>query len=430
MQRTPIDAHTARRLNLAMPLERDSLFRAQMASLRETVAWAKEQSPLYRTHLATVDPACLRERQDLERIPFLTEASISSSPLDLLCISQSRISRIITLETSGSTGHPKRLFFTQEDLAATLEFFYEGMLSLIEQRDNVLVLLPASQPDGVGDLLLRALSGHGVNCSAVWPLPAIDVLARTVQDTSASCIVGLPQHLLALAEALPKDSGVSSMLLCSDYAPDAVRQRIETACGCKTFLHYGTTETGLGGGVECGMHRGCHLRESDLLVEIVDPESNESLIDGELGEIVITTLARRGMPLVRYRTGDLARLDRRICPCGGATARLYDIRGRNTPCRLAGGGMLFSQDLDDALFGIEELLDFRARLEPGSLESIHIEYLARRGYASANEIRKSLLSIPAILNAVKDDQLIIGDIGQISKFSASHTMKRSILDRR
>jgi len=430
MQRTPIDAHTARRLNLAMPLERDSLFRAQMASLRETVAWAKEQSPLYRTHLASVEPACLHERQDLERIPFLTEASISSSPLDLLCISQSRISRIITLETSGSTGPPKRLFFTQEDLAATLEFFYEGMLNLITQQDNVLVLLPANQPDSVGDLLLRALSGHGVQISAVWPLPAINVLARTVRETSASCIVGLPQHLLALAEGMPQDSRVSSMLLCSDYAPDAVRQRIETACGCTTFLHYGTTETGLGGGVECGMHRGCHLRESDLLVEIVNPENNASLADGEFGEIVITTLGRRGMPLIRYRTGDLARLDRRKCQCGGTTARLCDIRGRNKPFRLAGGGILFSQDLDDALFGIEGLLDFRARLESGRPESIHIEYLARREYAAGNEIRKSLFNIPAVLDAVKDGQLIIGDIGQIPKFSASHTMKRSILDRR
>lgn len=111
-------------------------------------------------------------------------------------------------------------------------------------------------------------------------MPPAESLAEVVRNNSLTCLVGLPLQLLALADALPKDSGVNSILLCSDYAPAAIKKRIEAACGCETFLHYGATETGLGGGVECRMHRGCHLRESDLLMEIVDPAGTESLADG------------------------------------------------------------------------------------------------------------------------------------------------------
>ncbi|MDP3480107.1 MAG: hypothetical protein Q8R88_10070 [Desulfoprunum sp.] len=236
-----------------------------------------------------------------------------------------------------------------------------SMLSLISERDRVLVLLPASQPDGVGDLLLRALSGQGVHCSAIWPLPSAESLAKEVRNNSLTCLVGLPLHLPALAEALPKDSGVSNMLLCSDYAPAAVRERIEAAYGCKTFLHYGATETGLDGSI---------------------------------------------------------------------TARLCDIRGQLKGCRLADGQELFRQDLDDALFGIKAILDFRARLDPGSPECLHIEYLAGRGYPAEAEIHEALLTVPAVREAVTAGRLVIGKGLPVSAFSATHTIKRSLLDRR
>lgn len=430
MRRTPVDALTARRLGLSMPLDRESLEQAQMELLRETVRWVKDRSPYYRENLRDIDPERLATPADLGRLPLLTAAGITAAPLDLLCLSQSRVARIVTLETSGSTGAPKRIFFTEDDLRATLEFFHEGMLSLVSSGDRVLVLLPASQPDSVGDLLVRALSHQGIDCAAIWPPPAASVLAVEAGRRASTCVVGLPLHLLALAEALPSVHAVRSMLLCSDYAPFSVRRRIEKACGCTTFLHYGATESGLGGGVECDVHRGCHLRESDLLVEIVHPENGTPLPDGEMGEIVITTIARRGMPLIRYRTGDLASLDRSTCPCGGVTARLADIRGRARGCRLAGGLELFSQDLDEALFGVEAVSDFRATLHPGNPEFLSIEYLAGSGYPVREAIRRSLLALPAISQAMREGRLEIGSIQPVSSFSANHTVKRSICDQR
>ena len=112
------------------------------------------------------------------------------------------------------------------------------------------------------------------------------------------------------------------MLLSTDQAPAPLVAAIEQAWGCRVFDHYGTTETGLGGGVECEAHDGLHLREADLLFEVVEPATGRSLPDGEEGEIVFTTLTREAMPLIRYRTGDLGRLlPGRALRLGAAPAR-------------------------------------------------------------------------------------------------------------
>ena len=92
------------------------------------------------------------------------------------------------------------------------------------------------------------------------------------------------------------------------------------------------------------------VRESELLIEIIDPESGEQLPEGEEGEVVLTTLGREAMPLIRYRTGDIASLDRYQCLCGGITARLCNIYGRRNSCVLSDGFILCSQELDDVLF--------------------------------------------------------------------------------
>ncbi len=100
------------------------------------------------------------------------------------------------------------------------------------------------------------------------------------------------------------------------------------ALGCEVFAHSGLTETGFGGGVECGAHQGYHLREADLFVEIVDPGTGRPLPDGEPGEIVVSTLCRLAMPLIRYRTGDLGHLLPGPCVCGSPFRRLGAVAGR------------------------------------------------------------------------------------------------------
>jgi hypothetical protein len=430
VKRTTVDGLVARGLGLSRPLERRQLEQALMEALRRTVKRALAGSSLYRERLSGLDPATLRTRDDLRGIPLLSAADVVSFGHRLLCVSQGLVARVITLRTSGSTGTPKRLFFTAADLQGTMDFFFHGMLTLIKKDARVLVLLPHDQPDSVGELLLRALRQGGIEASGCWPPPLTDAAKQLLRKRRISDVVGLPQHLLALS--LESDRGqLRSMLLCSDYAPFALRRRIEENCGCETFLHYGATETGLGGAVECGVHDGCHIRESELLVEIIDPLTGTILSDGEQGEIVVTTLGRQAMPLLRYRTGDLAVLDRSACSCGGVTARLCAIRGRRNGCIPAGGGLLRSQDLDDHLFQISGLLDYRAVLAGQKPERLQVDFLAVSGVEeTAAKIERLLLQVPVIRDSLAGGDLIIGELRRVESFAATHTVKRTIVDRR
>jgi hypothetical protein len=425
---TPVDELATRRLGISGKLTRKKLEQGQMAALRRTLQHAVAGSALYRQRLAGINIHSLQSLSDLASLPLMSSCDIVANGLRLLAVSQSRIARIITMQTSGSTGPAKRLSFTAADLAATLDFFLAGMRSLVDTRDRVLVLLPFSTADSVGDLLLRALRGGGIRASGHWPPDG--ETAGIISRDRPTCLVGLPQHLLALAEAIGPGL-VQSMLLCSDYAAPALRRRIETACGCQTFLHYGATETGLGGAVECAVHNGCHLRESDLLVEIIDPHSGRPLVDGMLGEIVVTTLSREAMPLIRYRTGDSARLERSPCPCGGITARLIDIRGRLDACPLPTGDKLYCQDVDDVLYAIPGLLDYRIIIDAEGPERLHAEILVT-GAATAivEHFRRKILLIPAIRDSVATGRLLLGTIRRVTGFAATHTVKRTILDLR
>lgn len=431
MKPSSVDAMSARRLGLAWPLDRERIEAARMEALRKTVAHARQKSPWYRERLAGLDPDSLRSSADLARFPFLSGEDLAAHGPQLLCVSQSEVARVVTLQTSGSTGTPKRLHFTREDLDSTVDFFQHGMFSLVSSADRVLALLPFSLPDSTGDLLIRALAQGGVECAGVWPPTDFEALAARIRDENFTSIVGLPQHLLALAYVLPHGL-VRTMLLCSDYAPQSLRTRIEEVCGCETFLHYGTTETGLGGGVECKAHGGCHMRESDLLIEIVDLRTGEVLPEGEAGEVVVTTLNRQAMPLLRYRTGDLASLDTSPCLCGGVTARLCDIRGRRRACQLVGGFSVASQDLDDVLFGLDGLLDYRASLtRSGGRDAISVEFLARPGHERLErEIHRALKSVPALHMAMQNHSFETRPAYAVESFSPSHTLKRTILDKR
>ncbi len=427
VQKTTVDELAARRLNLRPDWTRKELEAKQLESLRKTVDFARQNSSYYRETLCGIDAEEIKSATDLQKFPFLSSSDLVKDGERLQCVSASRVERIMTMQTSGSTGQPKRLMFSAADLDSIRDFFYHGMKSLVGDDGCVLVMLPYTQPASTGELLIRALSDQGIHAEGAWP-PSTDS-AEIIRKKRITCVVGLPQHLLGLAERL--GSGfLRSILLCSDYASPVLRRRIEQLTGAETFLHYGTTESGLGGGVECGLHQGCHLRESELLVEIIDPVTQMPVADGELGEIVLTTLGREAMVLLRYRTGDLARLDRGRCACGGGTARLFDIRGRLEGC-LVGEYTLYTQQIDDALFAIDGLIDYRMVIEGGDAAIIKIEYLASESACdTAEKVTAKLRAVPAVRQAVKSGSLIIGEVAAVGGFAPGHTVKRMILDLR
>ena len=376
-----MDAWIATQIGASVSLE--SLARFQSGKLRETVAYALENSAFYRERLAGVSPNDIRSPADLAALPFTTPEDIVREGERFLCVSQGEFERIVTLQTSGTTQAAKRLFFTKADLERTTDFFAVGMSGIVAPGDRTLILLPGELPDSVGDLLRRALERIGAVGIPHGPVRNPAETRAIIRRENVDSLIGIPVQQLSLlrsegGEPLPPGQ-IRNTVLCTDHVPRAIKTALESAWGCRAFGHYGSTEMGLSAGVECAARDGYHLREADLFFEIVDPATGHTVPDGEPGEIVFTTLDRFGMPLIRYRTGDVSRFLPAPCPCGSRLPRMAPVRERlGKRIELGGNRGIHTADLDEALFPLPALLDFAAAVD-GPPESRTLRLTLRAG---------------------------------------------------
>ena len=442
MDRTPLDKWIASKIFKDPPergLSQADVNLHQLAKLRETIAYVRWKSPFYRAHLAGLPNGRLEDLDDLKQFPFTTPELLQERGPEFLCVSQSEIERVVTLELPGATTELRRLYFTEEDVELTVDFFHHGMSTLVYPGQKVLILMPGDRPASVGDLLVRAL--RRMNVEGI-----VHGIVRNPNDTigeilrhNIDCLVGIPTQVLALARheamvAIPHGQ-IKSVLLSSDYVSPPIAQELERVWGCRVFNHYGSTEMGLGGGVECQALQGYHLREADLYFEIVDPTSGELQPDGRWGEIVFTTLTRKGMPLIRYRTGDLSRFLPDSCPCGTALRLMDRVRGRLKDFAQVGGShWLGIVDLDDVLFPIPGLLDYQAVLNNGN-DHDRLDVAVRAGGCEGvtilDAVHRALTESQVLHGPIHDGSLSIGSVEfATERMVATGTSKRSIHDQR
>ena len=434
MKITPLEGWIAQRLGGGKPLRREQIEAYQVQRLRQTIGWAQQRSAFYRERLADLSESDLCGLEDLNKLPFTTADDLQQNSLRFLCVSQSEVGRVVTLQTSGTSGASKRLYFTAADQERTIDFFQHGMSSLVGPGDQVLILLPGEHPGSAGALLAAGLNRLGAVGLIHGPVAeageTLEVMARRTIDV----LVGLPVQVLSLARHSDGKAAPRGVVLCSDHAPEAIRRELRRLWGSEVYTHYGMTEMGLGGGVECQAHAGYHLRELDLYVEIVEPHTGAPLEDGERGEVVFTTLSRRGMPLIRYRTGDLSRFLPEPCPCGTAMKTLEKLRGRSLGQIELGGAGLTMADLDEALFSLAGLLDFDAVLEwAGAQEQLHLKVYARQDQASGLDaaVYRALQAVPAIHAATHQGRLLLSvELQSPGTTPARGTAKRAIVDDR
>jgi phenylacetate-coenzyme A ligase PaaK-like adenylate-forming protein len=398
-----LDCWLAGRMGRGTVPTRPELRGWQLARLRELVDHARHGSPFYDSHLAGVRGADLDSLEDFSRLPTITPEHLRANPDALLSVSRDEIERVVTLSSSGTTGEPKRIFHTADDLEATVDFFGWGMANMVEPGGTALVLLPGARPGGVGRLLDEALSRHGSRAVALGELTDAGAAVDRCLAEAASCVVGSPAHVNLLAHAwaargLPKGV-IRSALLCWDVIPDAVRVSVAERLGCRVFRHWGMIETGLGGAVECAPGSGMHLRETDVYVEIVDMRTGALLPDGEFGDMVVTTPLKLGMPLIRYRTGDVGRILAGECSCGSPLRRLDPlVRRRNDGVPLP-SGLLVLRELNEILYGLPGVADFAARLAGDTLR------LTVCGDAPDQAVRAALERVPVVAEGLADKTL-------------------------
>jgi phenylacetate-coenzyme A ligase PaaK-like adenylate-forming protein len=361
-----IDAWVALKIGLdfGRPFSRDDLEKYQRRKLAEVVYYAKTHSIFY------------GERLDgLTELPFMSAADIVAHGSDMLCVPASQVSRIVSLETSGSSeGARKSIYFTEEDQELMVDYVANGLglmfadddakrdchapLAMTRGCQVMLILMPAERPGSIGDLVAKGVERIGVKAIPYGVAPSDgsldDEIIELMRVHGVTSILATPQAALRLARKMGgsegldpgtsprmtgsnasvrmtggKESvGVTSVLLSGDHVSSEIRSEIESLWNCKVYEHYGMTEMGLGGAMACEIRDGYHIREADLYIEIIDPDTGKVVPDGEEGEIVFTTLTRQAMPLIRYRTGDISHIIPEPCPCGSILKRLARVGSR------------------------------------------------------------------------------------------------------
>lgn len=286
----------------------------QLKKIRETIALAKARSRFYAELYSTLPLP--EDLDDFAQYPLISQEDVIARGPQLLCVRQGEIARVVTLNTSGTTGISKQLFFTRSDIDITLDFFQHGMKTLCQQGDRVLILFPAKTPDSVGALLTKALEQLDTHVFCGGVEESVNIMG----DEAISVVCGPPEQLSRLSE-VTAGAGVRAILSSSDALLPQHKDTLLKNWGCEIFDHYGLTESGLGAAVECACHTGMHIRENDLYFEVLSSEEFP-LPQGEYGELVMTTLTRTGMPFIRYRTGDFGQILSGTCPCGSSLRRI------------------------------------------------------------------------------------------------------------
>jgi len=400
--------------------------------IRRTIDHAVLNSSFYRDHLGELKSDRIKSMADIAGIPTMSSSDIARNPAAMVCVSQSEISRIITLNTSGTTGNPKRIYFTEDDLELTVEFFMHGMRTLVDKEDRVLILMPGEKVGSVGSVLREALVRIGVFSEVHGVVSDVAGCLEDIKRLNINCLVGIPVQVLELSYEARRlgINSIDRVLLSADYVPDSLARNVEENLGCTVYSHYGMTEMGFGGGVECSALEGYHLRETDLYFEILDPESGLPVEDGLLGEVAFTTLNRRGMPLIRYRTGDISRFIEGSCGCGSNMRRLDKVRGRKSEfIELAPGLFLGLPELDEEIFSIKGVANYKVKLYKGKMVSaLKLLLKVTPEFEGIDQVEERLRSNTKIRNAAFQGMLLILPAEQIDISECSTGMVKRKID--
>ncbi|PKO14792.1 phenylacetate--CoA ligase [candidate division BRC1 bacterium HGW-BRC1-1] len=340
-------------------MPREELTALQLERLRDTMGRLAEV-PFYKYAFTRgrITPDDIKSLDDVRRLPFTTKDDMRHNyPLGLAAVPRSEMARIHG--SSGTTGKPTFVGYTHKDLdtwaGLCARFLVAGGL-----RPDHMVQVAFGYGLFTGGFGLH----YGIEKvgAAIIPAAAGGTLRQImlINDLKPDVIICTPSYALNIAEVaraegyMPEDLSLKYGHFGGEPWTEDMRQAIERDLDIHAFNNYGLSEI-IGPGVsgECMYHNGMHFQEDHFIVECIDPDTLEPMPDGERGELVLTSLTKEAMPILRYRTRDLATVDHSPCPCGRTGARMSRVVGRTDDMLIVRGANIFPSQIEEALLRIE-----------------------------------------------------------------------------
>ena len=386
----------------AETMSRDELSKVQLEGLQKTVKHVWANNEFYRKRLtdAGIEPGDIKSLDDLRKLPFLTKDDFRDQyPLGMFCMPRNTIREMHM--SSGSTGTPVVMAYTEADLTQWAECMARCQIMAGLQPGDTLQVTPTFG-------LFNGGFGfyHGARRAGLFTVPASSGnTARQIKlmrDFHVKGLGSVVSYLPRIIEVLEKEGQTLPDLKIGIFGAetfsDAMRQHLRDVLDIDAFDIYGMTETGGVGttGMDCPAHDGIHVWEDQYITEIVNPDTGEPVPDGEMGEVIITSLTREGIPVIRYRTRDLSRIvSREKCACGRTSLRIDRIPGRCDDMLIVKGVNFFPRQIEQALLQIPGVLpDYQIVLETkNGITDVRINVEAEEGvtgYTVAKHLKEVL----------------------------------------
>ena len=318
-----------------------------------------ENVPFYRKKMKEmgVEPGDIKSIDDIGKLPFTTKDDLRANyPFGLLAVPQSEIVRV--QGTSGTTGKLTLASYTQKDVDVWAEVVARNLtMAGLTKEDRIHICYGYGLfTGGLGlDFGARALGAMAIPMSAGNTKRQL----MCMEDFGATAFACTPSYAMYLAEAVKEEPGLLDRLQLkvgingAEPWTEEMRLKLEEMLNINSFDIYGLCEvTGPGVAMDCIHHEGLHVHSDYFYPEVLNPENHSPCKDGETGELVFTTLAKEGMPLLRYRTKDLTSIDHSTCKCGRTLPRISKFKGRVDDMKVIRGVNVFPTQVETALLSM------------------------------------------------------------------------------
>ena len=342
--------------------DRETMRALQLEKLQKTVKHEYDNVPAYRKKMdeAGVKPEDIKVLEDIQKLPFTTKEDLAENyPTGLFAKPMSEIVRVHA--SSGTTGKPKIAGYTRGDLDIWAECVARAMASAGQDENSI---VQVAYGYGLFTGGLGAHIGAEKIGATVIPMSSGNTKKQIMfmKDMKSTAIACTPSYALTIAEGLanegvdPSELSLQSGIFGAEPWTEGMKDSIEKGLGIKAYDIYGLTEiVGPGVSVSCDENNGMHIQEDYFFPEIIDPDTLKPLPDGEVGELVFTTLGKEGFPMIRYRTRDLCYLMRDKCACGRTTVRMGKILGRTDDMMIIRGVNVFPSQIEEVISKFSEL---------------------------------------------------------------------------